>query len=231
MTGGASTTSAASSSTTTWHRASRSTTPTSAEIVDVTDDGRTLVYTDAFTGRLGFVDVSDPADPQAGGALDLPGDPTSVAIHGRWALVAVVTSADPDGAGPLNEFDAPTGQLLVVDLRDARVVRTIELAGQPDSIAVAPSGRYAAIVIENERDEDDNDGLIPQPPAGSLQVLDLAGRRRRAGRCATVALTGLADVAPDDPEPEYVDINSATRRSCRCRRTTTWRSSTCDGRA
>ena len=30
-------------------------TPTSAEIVDLTADGETLVYTDSLTGRLGFV--------------------------------------------------------------------------------------------------------------------------------------------------------------------------------
>ena len=179
-------------------------TPTSAEIVDVAGD--TLVYTDAFTGRLGIVDISEPARPAAGGTLDLPGDPTSVAVHGRLALVAVVTSEDPDGDGPLNEFDAPSGQLVVIDLRTSRTLRTIELAGQPDSIAIAPSGRYAAIVIENERDEDDNDGLLPQLPGGSLQILDLRGPVERWS-LRTVELTGLADIVPEDPEPEYVDIN------------------------
>ena len=29
---------------------------------------------------------------------------------------------------------------------------TIDLGGQPDSIAVSPDGKYAAVVIENERD-------------------------------------------------------------------------------
>lgn len=182
-------------------------TPTSAEIVDVTDDGRTLVYTDAFTARLGIVDVRDPQRPQPLGAIDLPGDPTSVALVGRLALVAVVTSVDPDGEGPLNELDAPTGRLVVIDLATRRTVREIELAGQPDSIAIAPRGRYAAIVIENERDEDENDGLIPQLPGGLLQVLDIS-RQPREWSLRSVPLTGLADFAPDDPEPEYVDINS-----------------------
>lgn len=174
-------------------------TPTSAEIVDVTDDGRTLVYTDSYTGRLGVVDVRRLDEPAAAGSIDLPGSPTSVAIHRRWALVAVVISDD---------FDAPTGQLLVIDIATRAVVRTIELAGQPDSVAVAPSGGYVAVVIENERDEDENDGLIPQLPAGLLQVLALGGNRPDQWTMRDVALTGLADVAPEDPEPEYVDINS-----------------------
>ncbi len=180
---------------------------TSAEIVDVTDDGATLIYSDALAGRIGFVDISDPTDPMPLGALDMPGDPTSLVIHRRWVLVAVNTSQDPDGEGPLNEYDAPSGKLLVIDLASRTTVRTIDLGGQPDSIAVSPNGgRYAAIVIENERDEDENDGLIPQLPAGFLQVLDLAGQPNRWS-LRKVELTGLADFAPSDPEPEFVDIN------------------------
>ena len=83
-----------------------------------------------------------------------------------------------------------------------QIVHRLALAGQPDSVAVSPDKRYAAIVIENERDEDVNDGLIPQLPAGSLQVLDLQTLELR-----TVALTGMAQTAPEDPEPEFVDIN------------------------
>jgi len=172
-------------------------TPTSAEIVDVSRDGRTAVYTDGLSGRLGFVDISDSANPQPLGAIDLPGDPTSVAVHRDWALVAVNTSSD---------FVNPSGDLLVIDLASRQVLRTIPLDGQPDSVAVAPSGRYAAIVIENERDEDLDDGLIPQLPSGSLQVLDLAGQPDRWS-LRTVDLTGLADTAPTDAEPEFVDIN------------------------
>jgi hypothetical protein len=170
---------------------------TSAEIADTTADGDTLVYTDAFTRRLGFVDISDPADPIPLGAVDLPGDPTSVAVHDGYALVAVNTSPD---------FVNPSGDLLVLDLATRAIVRTIPLAGQPDAVSVAPSGRYAAIAIENERDEDLDDGIIPQLPPGSLQVVDLAGPVARWS-IRTVDLTGLADVAPSDPEPEYVDIN------------------------
>jgi Esterase-like activity of phytase len=183
-------------------------TPTSAEIVDIGADGSTLLYTDALTARLGFVDVSDPSAPVALGALDLPGGPTSVAIHKGWALVGIVTSVDPDGDGPQNEFDAPTGELLVIDIGSRTIVRSIELTGQPDSIGISPDGgRYAAIVIENQRDEDDNDGFIPQQPGGFLQVADLAGPPDR-WTLRTVDLTGLDMFAADDPEPEYVDINT-----------------------
>ncbi len=63
------------------------------------------------------------------------------------------------------------------------------------------------MAIENERDEGSNDGAIPQLPAGFLAIVDLTGAP--AGwPVRRVELTGLADVAPEDPEPEFVSINS-----------------------
>lgn len=174
-------------------------TETSAEIIDVTRDGRTIVSTDSPTGRIGFVDITDPAAPKPKGSLDVGGEPTSVATAGLWSLVAVNTS---------DSFTNPSGELLVVNPSSQQIVKRIPLAGQPDSVAVSPDGRYAAIVIENERDEDLDDGLIPQAPAGTLQVLDLRGPFWNWHRqLRTVDLTGLAATAPEDPEPEYVDIN------------------------
>jgi hypothetical protein len=166
---------------------------TSAEIVAAMPGGRTLVYTDSPGGRIGFVDITKPRSPKPGGALLMDGEPTSVATIEGYALVAVNTS---------ESFTDPSGQLAIVDVKRREIVKRIELAGQPDSVAVSPDRRYVAIVIENERDEDVGDGLIPQAPAGTLQILDLPWLRLR-----TVPLTGLADFAAGDPEPEYVDIN------------------------
>lgn len=173
------------------------TTLTSAEILDVSKDGKTLVYTDSLAGRVGFVDIGRPAQPLPLGFIDMGGEPTSVAIQGRYALVGVNTS---------QSFDEPSGELVVLDVSGRNLAARIELAGQPDSIAVSPDGKYAAIVIENERDEDENGGLLPQKPPGLLQVLELRGNPER-WELSNVDLTKIADVAPSDPEPEFVDIN------------------------
>lgn len=177
-------------------------TVTSAEIVTATRNGTVLVYTDSPAGRLGFVDISNPSAPTGAGVLELEGEPTSTVALGRdHVLVALNTS---------ESYVEPSGELLLVDTRTREVVRSVELAGQPDSIAVSPDSRYAAIAIENERDEDLADGALPQLPAGTLQVLDLKLLRRGdsgPGLLRTVDLTGLAEVAPEDPEPEYVDVN------------------------
>src|SRR3546814_20700445 len=63
-------------------------------------------------------------------------------------------------------------------------------------------------LIENERDEDLNDGAIPQMPAGHLAILKLNGGVPDCASLMQVDVTGLADIAPEDPETEFVDINA-----------------------
>lgn len=171
---------------------------TAAEIASATNDGRLVVYTDSPARRIGFVDLADVAAPRPAGVLALPGEPTSVKIVGDLALVAVNTSAS---------FTAPSGRLVVVDVRRRAIVAERDLGGQPDSVDVSPDGRFAAVAIENERDEDVDDGALPQLPAGFLAIVDLTGAPA-AWPVRRVELTGLADVVPADPEPEFVSINS-----------------------
>jgi hypothetical protein len=79
------------------------------------------------------------------------------------------------------------------------------LPGQPDSVAA--NAGVLAIAIENERDEKVNEGALPQLPAGSLVVGSLNGEQLDCAGLRTVSLTGLAPVAGEDPEPEYVDVS------------------------
>ncbi len=171
---------------------------TAAEIVAVSSDGMTLVYSDSPAEQVGFVDITDPANPAADGVVDLVGEPTSVAVKDEFALVGINTSED---------FINVSGQLDVINIESREVVHSIDLGGQPDSVAVSPDGTYAAVVIENERDEDLGDGDLPQLPAGALVVIEIADANPENWTASTVSMTGLADKAPEDPEPEYVDIN------------------------
>ncbi|REE97074.1 esterase-like activity of phytase family protein [Thermomonospora umbrina] len=184
---------------------------TVAEISTVSADGRTLVYTDAVGGRIGFLDISDPARPQGRGTFSLGADeePTSVTVVGPYALVVVDTS---------KSFTAPSGRLDVLRVADRTKVRSIDLGGQPDAIALSGDGRYGAIVIENQRDEEAAGGALPQTPGGFLQILDLGGKAPQAWALRKVAFTGPAGAAlpeflsagldtPQDPEPEYVAVN------------------------
>jgi hypothetical protein len=174
---------------------------TVAEIVTSTRDGKLLVYTDSETANVGFVDIRNPRKPLPDGVVAVSGEPTSVAVLDRhrrqYALVAVNTS---------ESFTDPSGILEVINIRTRQVVRRIDLGGQPDSIAVSGDGRYAVVAIENERDEDLGDGRPPQAPPGFVVIVDLVGPPMY-WKTREVSLVDIPDLFPNDPEPEYVDIN------------------------
>ncbi|MDG9672660.1 hypothetical protein [Micromonospora sp. DH14] len=168
------------------------TTATVAEISAVSEDGRTLIHTDALARRIGFLDISRADRPRGLGTLslaqlgDAEDEPTSVAVVGRYVLVVVNTSAS---------FTAPSGRLDVIELASRQRVASFDLGGQPDSIAISADKRYAAIAIENERDEEatppgGEEGDLPQAPAGFVQIVDLTGKSPAGWRLRPVALTG-----------------------------------------
>ncbi|EYR81320.1 esterase-like activity of phytase family protein [Shinella sp. 838] len=173
-------------------------TPTSSEIISASEDGNTLVYSDSPNKAIGFIDITDAEAPKAGGTVAFDGEPTSVTIAAGKALVAINTR---------ESFVKPSGVLAQVDVASRAVEATCDLGGQPDSIALNKDRTIAAIAIENERDEEVNDGAIPQMPAGDLVLLSLKDGVVDCGSIKHVALTGLADVAGEDPEPEFVSFN------------------------
>lgn len=189
---------------------------TVAEISDISEDGKTMVYTDAAGKRIGFLDVSDPGSPKGLGTLSLEtlgnkGDePTSVAVVGEYVLVVISETG--------KDFENPKGRVDVIKLSDRKKVGSYDLSGQPDSIAISPDGKRAAIAIENERDEDKGDGGLPQLPTGFVQTIKLEGDPASDWKPEPVRFhnedgTPLHKVAkagldtPEDLEPEYVSIN------------------------
>ncbi|MBE4577258.1 alkaline phosphatase [Vibrio navarrensis] len=176
--------------------------PTSAEIITATEDGNTLIYSDSPLGGIGFIDIKQPHMPQAAGFLSLHGEPTSVAAYDKWVLAAVNTSEN---------YTQPSGYLAIVSATGRKIVDKCELGGQPDSVAVSKDGRYIAVAIENERDESLNDGELPQLPAGFLVIIAAQKGKADCSTARRVTLTGLAQIAPDDPEPEFVAFNTANQ--------------------
>lgn len=196
---------------------------TVAEISTTTKDGKTLIYTDAAAQRIGFLDISNPNSPKGLGTLNLKteghskDEPTSVAVHGDYLLVVIDETA--------GDFSRPRGRVDIVRISDRTRVNSIDLHGQPDSIAVSPSGApgkpKAAIAMENQRDEETNDGALPQPPTGFIQTIDLSGKPEN-WKATSVRfedeneeLLGVVKKAgldtPEDLEPEYVAINKKNK--------------------
>ncbi len=201
-----------------------------AEIVDVTRNGKQLIYTDAGNEEIGFVDIRRPHFPVGQGTMAVGGEPTSLVILDPLVLVGVNTS---------ESFTDPSGELLVIHRNKRKIVARFDLGGQPDSVALAPDGKRAVVVIENERDEeicvggtangapvpeDDDDaadacedgggviGGMPQDalgnPTGAVKIVDLKGGvgswTIRDVDLSTIAANAYAG---SDLEPEFVDIN------------------------
>ncbi len=173
---------------------------TSAEIITVTEDGMTLVYSDSPLGAIGKVDISDPANPRPMGNIALDGEPTAVSALGNTVFVGINTSSS---------YTEPSGHLLHIDLATGEAVADCDLGGQPDSTAVAPDGSFVTVAIENERDEDLGDGRVPQMPAGYIAIVPLEDGMMNCDGLVKADVTGLAEVAPEDPEPEFVDVSPA----------------------
>lgn len=171
----------------------------SSEIISASEDGMTLVYSDSPLGVIGLIDITDPANPQPKGNVDMGGEPTAVSIIGNTAFVGVNTS---------ESFTAPSGVLKAVNLATAEIIAECDLGGQPDSTAAARDGSFIAVAIENERDEDAGDGRVGQMPAGFLVMIDVAEGTLDCATLRTADLTGLAEISPEDPEPEFTDVNN-----------------------
>lgn len=169
-----------------------------AEIAAAAADGRTVVYTDGAGGRIGFATLGDTGTLAPAGVLAVAGRPTAVDVVGDLALVVVDTTV---------AVAKPSGVLQVVDLGTRKVVASHDLGGMPDLVDVADDGRYAAITIENEKNDAVNRGELPQYPGGFLAVVDLLGEPAD-WTVRRVSLTGLSWLYPSDPEPEHVSIGS-----------------------
>lgn len=188
---------------------------TVAEISTVTPDGNTVIYTDAAAKRIGFLDITDPAKPIGKSTLSLAelghkdDQPTSVAAVNDHVLVVVDTTG--------GDFAHPSGRVDIVRISDRTRVHSIDLGGQPDSIAISPDGSFAAIAMENQRNEEfappgKEEGDLPQPPTGFVQLIDLKGAPdtwtpRKVDFDVDAARQAGLDT-PEDLEPEYVSINS-----------------------
>ncbi len=172
---------------------------TSAEIIAASADGMTIAYSDSPLGVIGIIDITDPKNPQPKGNVVVDGEPTAVSIIGNTAFAGVNTS---------ESYTAPSGKLVSIDLASGEITGECDLGGQPDSTAVAKDGSFVAVAIENERDEDLGDGRVGQAPGGYMVKVMIEDEAIVCDSLLKIDVSGLTEIAPEDPEPEFVDVNS-----------------------
>ena len=102
----------------------------------------------------------------------------------RWTCWATATRWSR-WTRPAATFDAPSGYLLVVDISNPAAPfpagAPIDLGGQPDSLKISPDEKFAAIAIENQRNEDLCVGGALDGTEADED--DCVGGRRRASAC------------------------------------------------
>ncbi len=110
----------------------------------------------AALGAIGFVDITNPGQPKGAGRRRSLGRLSPP--RWRWPGAGCWSAVDTS-----ESFTTPSGRLDVFDLAALRgrtgglhAAASIDMGGQPDAVAVSPDRRFAAIVIENQRDEDVN---------------------------------------------------------------------------
>ena len=191
-----------------------------AEIVDVADDGNLLVFTNAGDSEIGFVDISNPTQPQLVATLTVNGEPTSVSVAGRYAFATVWVDLPEEGQPPPAFLP---GALVVIDLQNPAapsIVGSVDIGFHPDSVKARRVGNryYCVVAVENQpvvvenglvTDDEDPGNPNDVSPPGLIQVV-----RLRPNQLANATVTDIAIPAsalssagcyyPDDPQPEFV---------------------------
>ena len=124
-------------------------TPTAKpEIVDVTPDETKMIATQG--NQVGVWDVTTPTAPVLRGlapasTTDIFNVSSVAVVSNRYALAAAQVDNLASGGAERDE-------LWVIDMQPSTptVLRRIEVADWPDSIAVSPDKTFAAVAIENE---------------------------------------------------------------------------------
>jgi hypothetical protein len=173
---------------------------TNAEIIDVSGDGNTLLYSDDLRTVIGFVDITNPETPLPLGATPvLSGRPTAIAVKGNVALAPLLADT---GSSNRN------GSLVVIDIATQSVLRTLALGGQPDAISVSPDGTRALIAIENEGAATQDPNANEQIPDGFVTIVDISDANVANWSLSNVTIPRFGTNVNGRPEPENIDINA-----------------------
>ena len=156
--------------------------------VDVLRNQYALVSADTSASKKnasGELLVIDLASRATVARIDLGGQPDSLKVSPDHRFIAIAIE---------NERD----ETLCVggSQNDRQVVGSNPAAGQTTAALCTAGGGAVGVMPQNQLGN----------PAGYLAVIGTAGAPASWVR-RDVDLTGLADLFPDDPEPEFVDVN------------------------
>lgn len=131
-----------------------------------------------------------------------------VDLHSRTVVREIDLGGQPDSVRV-----SPNAKYIAVAIENERS-ETLCVGGTDTGREVVDDDDYVPGVNTTEDRCEDNDGVVgglPQTPFGNppgyLAIIETKGPNPSTWFRTDVALTGLAEYAPEDPEPEFVDIN------------------------
>ena len=183
------------------------------EIAAYDPQSQRLFSTNAFTGQVDVLDISDPEAPALLFSIDLSAygsGANSVAFRSGFLACAVEADVRTDN-GSVVFFDA-----------DGNYVNSLEVGALPDMITITPNGDFALTANEGEPSDD-----YLTDPLGTISIIDLRAGipALTADDVTTLDFSAFNDAVLDpsikingpgasvamDLEPEYIAVSSNSK--------------------
>ena len=150
-----------------------------------------IFVVNAVAAKIDVFDISNPAQPQPVGQLEVQGDDegaiaNSVAV--KNGIIAVAVEANPKtNPGKVVFFDS-----------NLNLLSEVQVGAQPDMVTFTPNGRY--VVTANEGEPAAYPSTPISDPEGSVSIIDLAGGAASLtpANVRTAAFTAFNGFAPAD---------------------------------
>ena len=167
--------------------------------VDVLGNQLALVAvntSESLTDTSGELVVVDIRTRQLIGSVELSGQPDSIKIskNGNYVAIAIENERDEELCVGGTESGAPVPEDGPEEPGD---ITEDDCENAGGAVGVLPQTAGGSL--------DTNNNL--ENPPGALDIVDIRTLNPARWNVRTVDLSGLSDYAPEDPEPEFVDIN------------------------
>lgn len=172
--------------------------------------GEKLLFVAGGEKVLEILDMANPAHPVKKGALSLPGDASSVTVHGNLVAVSL-----------LNDPEWKMGHVQVMRYEDdLKVLGLFDVCFQPDMITFTPNGKNLLVACEGSPDSD----FKTDPPGGiavlsqkngawetpQIDVIGFENLDSTALMNSGVRKTGTQGFA-QSLEPEYITVSEDSK--------------------
>ena len=165
-----------------------------AEIAAYDPASQRVFFTNADSGQVEILDISDPTLPTPVGTIDLTpftGSPNSVAVHDGNVAVAIESEPATD-PGVVAFFDT-----------DGIFINSAVVGAQPDMLTFSPDGTKVLVAGEGEPLDNEDpviDPILNPDPLGTISIIDLLSDGSSSATVASLSVNTLDFTSFDGSE-------------------------------